>query len=206
VLRAFERLLLPGERTTLANVVEATRLTAEQVLTIRRGWGLADPPPDVASFTPAEIAALESVRNMAGFVGPELAMHVARVMGTAMSRLAEAEIALVRSRVEAPMIERHESGASILQAYANVFDVFLPACLRTLDLLHRSHLVGIGRRYSEGTLPPSEINVVDTIVGFADVTESTRLVQETDLEGLDRAITAFERITSDCWRPPARPS
>jgi len=134
---------------------------------------------------------------MERFVGGDLAMHVARVMGTAMARLAEAEIALMRSRLEAPMLGRHESGASILGAYANVMNWFLPGGLRTLDVLHRAHLVAIGLRYSEWALPPSDSNVVDTVVGFADMTESTRLVEETDLAGLDRALTAFERITSD---------
>lgn len=197
VMRAFQHLLLPGERSTLAEVVARTHLTAEQVLTIRRAWGLPDPPANDACFTPAEIDALEYVRSMADFVGPDLALHVARVMGTAMSRLAEAEIALVRSRLEAPMLGRHESGASILGAYENVFSVFLPAGQRTLDLLHRAHLVTLGRRYTEWALPPSESNVVDTVVGFADLTGSTALVQQTDLVGLDHAITTFERVTSD---------
>jgi len=197
VLRAFEHLLLPGERTTLAEVVAATGLTAEQVIAIRRGWGLPDAPADRPCFTPDEIAALRYVQGLAGFVGPDLAMHVARVMGTAMSRLAEAEIALLRSRLEAPRLDRRESGASILGAYANVLGAFLPAGLRTLDLLHRAHLVAIGRRYSEWAQPPSENNVVDMVVGFADLADSTLLVQRTDLAGLDRALTAFERITSD---------
>jgi len=197
VLRAFEHLLMPGERATLAEVSAATGMDAGHVIAIRRAWGLADPPADGACFTPAEIEALHYVADMARFVGGDLAMHVARVMGTAMSRLAEAEIALMRSRLEAPMLGRHESGASILGAYANVMNWFLPGGLRTLDVLHRAHLVAIGRRYSEWALPPSESNVVDTVVGFADMTESTRLVQETDLAGLDRALTAFERITSD---------
>ena len=77
VLQAFEQLLLPGERRTLAEVVSSTGLTHEQVLAVRRGWGLPDPPADRACFTPEEVAALEYVRNMAGFVGPDLAMHVA---------------------------------------------------------------------------------------------------------------------------------
>src|SRR5262249_32125184 len=92
---------------------------------------------------------------------------------------------------------RHASGASILGAYAVVVGTFLPAALQALDLLHRLHLLTIGRRYSEWALPPSEHNVVDLVVGFADLTQSTLLVQRLALAGLDRAITTFETVTSD---------
>jgi class 3 adenylate cyclase len=197
VVRAFEHLLLPGERATVAEAAGATGLEVEQVLTIRRAWGLSDPPVDRPSITPAEVDAMRYVAAMAGFVGADLALHVARIMGTAMSRLAEAEIALMRSRVEAPMRDRHESGASMLGAYRNVLDSFLPQGLRVLDVLHRAYLVALGQRYSEWALPPSDSNVVDTVVGFVDMTESTRLVERTDLSGLDRALTTFERVTSD---------
>ncbi len=197
VIRAFEHLIQPGERTTVAAAAAAAGLTVERVLLVRRAWGFPDPPPDHACFTPSEIAALEFFRDMAGFVGPDLALHFARVMGTATSRLAEAEIALVRSQLEAPMQGRHESGASILGAYASVMQSLFPAALRTFDALHRAHLVWLGRRYTDGALPPSDKNVLDLVVGFADLTHSTALVQRMDLAGLDAAITAFETVTSD---------
>ena len=92
---------------------------------------------------------------------------------------------------------RGESAASILRAYATVIGSILPAALDTLDALHRAHLVAIARRYSDRALPPSESNVVDLVVGFADLSHSTTLVQQLDLAGLDRAITAFEAVTSD---------
>lgn len=197
VVRAFEHLLLPGERTTLVDAAAATGIDVDHVVAIRRAWGIADAPLDRPCVTPAQVEALRYVAALAGFVGADLALHVARVMGTAMSRLAEAEIALLRSRLEAPMLDRRESGASILGAYRNALGSFLPSGLMTLDLLHRVHLLAIGLRYSEWALPPSESNVVDTAVGFADMTASTRLVQRTDLAGLDRALTTFERVTSD---------
>ncbi len=92
---------------------------------------------------------------------------------------------------------RGESTASILGAYAAVVGSVLPPALLMLDAIHRAHLVAIGWRYTEKALPPSESNVVDLVVGFADMTHSTRLVQQLDLAGLDRAITTFETVTSD---------
>lgn len=68
--------------------------------------------------------------------------------------------------------------------------------LRRLDALHRGHLVHVGRRYT-GWAPPSEHNVVDMVLGFADLTQSTALVRRLDLAGLDRALTTFEEVTTD---------
>src|SRR5262245_61579198 len=139
-IRAFEHLIQPGKRTTVAAAAAAAGLTVERALLVRRAWGFPDPLPDHACFTPSEIAALEFFRDLAGLVEPDLSLHFARVMGTATSRLAEAEIALIRSQLEAPMQGRHESGASILGAYAGVMQNLFPAALRTFDALNRAHL------------------------------------------------------------------
>src|SRR6185503_2140670 len=197
VLRAFEHMILPGERVTVDEAAARVGLSVDETLRIRRAWGLADPRTGEPAVPPGEIAALEFMTNVAGFVGSELALHVARVVGTAMSRMAEAEIALIRSRLEAPMQGRGESTASILGAYAAVVGSVLPPALQMLDAIHRAHLVANGWPYTEKALPPSENNVVDLVVGFADMTHSTRLVQQLDLAGLDRAITTFEAVTSD---------
>ncbi len=164
---------------------------------LRRAWGFPDPPADEACVSPAEIEAIDFFRNLAGFVGVDLALHLARLMGTAMSRVAEAGIALVRSQLEAPMYGRQESTASILGAYSAIMRTYLPRTLTVLDTLHRAHLVALGWGYTQGALPPSEKNVLDLVVGFADLSHSTALVQQLDLAGLDAAITTFEGVTSD---------
>jgi len=66
-----------------------------------------------------------------------------------------------------------------------------------MDALHRAYLVHLGQRYSTWALSPSEHNVVDLVVGFADLTGSTALVQRLDLAALDRALVSFEERTSD---------
>jgi len=47
VLRAFERLILPGDRVTLDEAATSTGVSVGDVLRIRRAWGLADPGPVV---------------------------------------------------------------------------------------------------------------------------------------------------------------
>jgi adenylate cyclase len=197
VLRAFGHLIQPGEPRTLDEVAAASGLEPELVLRIRRAWGFPDPSPGERCFSAADAETLGFLHGVLELVGPELTLQLARAVGTAVSRVAEAEIALVRSQFEAPAHARGESGASMLLGYAHVLESLLPAMLRAMDGVHRAQLIHLARRYVAGALPPSALNVVDMVVGFADLTGSTALVQRADLAGLDRAITRFEEVTSD---------
>jgi len=197
VLRAFEADIQPGERLTLADVAEASSVREEDVLRVRHALGFPDPAAGERCFVPADVEVLRVFRSMADLVGRELTMHVARAVGTAVSRIAEAEIALVRSQVEGPMETQGASVASILARYGLVLEHLLPAMLRTIDTVHRAQLVHIGRRYTRSAGPPSRYNVLDMVIGFADLTRSTTLVRELDLGRLDRALTTFEDVTTD---------
>jgi adenylate cyclase len=197
VLQIFDRLIRPGAHVTLEEAAVSSGVKAADIMRVRRAWGFPDPEPGERCFMEADVETLSFVRGVAGFVGPELTLHLARATGTAMSRVAEAEIALIRSQLEGREETRAASVASILLRYRGVLEVFLPAMLRMLDAVHRGHLVHVGRRYARWALPPSEYNVVDMVVGFADLTHSTALVSRLDLAGLDRALTAFEDVTTD---------
>jgi adenylate cyclase len=197
VLRAFRHLIQPGDLLTLDEASDATGLAPDVVRRVRRAWGFPDPAAGERCFSAADVETLTFFQSMSDLVGPDVAFQTARAVGTAVSRVAEAEIALVRSHVEAPAWERGQSGASVLLGYARVLESFLPAMVRAMDAVHRAHLVHLTRRYVAGALAPSALNVVDMVVGFADLTGSTALVQRADLAGLDRAITRFEETTSD---------
>ncbi len=197
VLRAFDQLIQPGDRITLADVAAASGVAPDDVLRVRRAWGFPDPAPGDACFVSADVDVLIFVRAMADLVGRELTMHVARAAGTAMSRVAEAEISLIRSQLEGRMETQGASVASILLRYRAVLEIFLPAMQRALDAIHRGHLAHVGLRYTGWAAPPSEHNVVDMVVGFADLTQSTALARGLDLASFDRALIAFEDVTTD---------
>ena len=197
VLRGFERLIRPGTRRSEDEAAAAVGMPVADVRRIWRAWGFPDPGPGESCWTDADIDTLRLLSAMVGIVGEELTMHSARAMGTAMSRIAEAEIALMRSQVEAPMTRDHVATASILARYRLIVEQLLPASAAGMDALHRAYLVHLGQRYREWARSPSEHNVVDLVVGFADLTGSTALVQRLDLAALDRALVGFEERTSD---------
>src|SRR5262249_19478606 len=166
VLRAFEPLIQPGDRYTLAEVVAASGLTAEEVRRVRHAWGFPDAPPEARCFAPGDVGVLLFFRSMAEVFGVDVTMHMTRTLGTAMSRVAEAEIALIRSHPEGRLEVGGASVAALLVRYRVALETFLPAMQRILDAVHRSHLVHIGRRYTESAGPPSEHNVLDMVIGF----------------------------------------
>jgi class 3 adenylate cyclase len=197
VLRTFADLIQPGARMTSAEMASSSGAAEEAVRRLRRALGLPEPEPGERCFVPADVEVLRFVQDLTDLVGPDLAMHFARALGTAMSRVAEAEVSLLRSQIEGPMESRGASVASILLRYRTVLEGFVPAMERMLDVVHRAHVVHIGGRYVGWALPPSEHNVVDMVIGFADLTGSTALVRDLDLAAFDRALIAFEEATTD---------
>lgn len=197
VLRGFEHLIRPGARHTEDEAAAAAGLPAATARRVRRAWGFPDPRPGERCWTDSDIDLLRLLAGMTELVGEELMLHGARSMGTAMSRIAESEIALMRSQVEAPMNRSGVASASILVRYRQMVEQFLPASARGMDALHRAWLVHLGQQYRLWASSPTEHNVVDLVVGFADLTGSTALVQQLDVAALDRALVAFEERTSD---------
>src|SRR5262249_34410996 len=78
VLRAYERMIRPGERLTMSELAAQLGEPEEIVLRCWRAFGFPDPAPDERHFTAADVALMEHVRGMANAVGIDLALHAAR--------------------------------------------------------------------------------------------------------------------------------
>lgn len=196
VLAAFEHLIRPGPRRTTAEVATATGVAEAELRRTWRAWGFPDPGADEACWTDADVDSFRFVCEARAIAGDEWAMAMARAAGTAMARVAESEVAFVRSKIEAPLVAEHAPRATLLLQYERAISGLLPAGARLLDALHRHHLTDFRRRYAQA-LHPSANNVLDVVVGFADVTGSTALVERLHLAELDRALVIFEERTTD---------
>jgi class 3 adenylate cyclase len=196
VFAAFEHLIRPGRRRTTAEVAAATGLPTDELRRLWRAWGFPDPAPADACWTDADVDATAIIRRVAAIAGVDGGMAIARAIGTAMSQVADSEVAFVRSRIEAPLHERQAPWATLLLQYERVIAEFLPAAEKLLDTVHRHHLTEFRRRYAMA-LGPSPSNVVDVVVGFADITGSTALVERLHLAELEHALAVFEERTTD---------
>ena len=196
VWAAFEHLIRPGRRRTTTEVAQTTGLSADELRRLWRAWGFPDPATDEACWTEADIDAIGIIRQTSAIAGIDWGMAIARAAGTALSRVAEAEVAFVRSTIEAPLHEQQAPWATLLLQYERVIGELLPAAAKLLDTLHRHHLTEFRRRYAMA-LEPSASNVVDVVVGFADITGSTALVERLHLAELEHALAVFEERTTD---------
>ena len=95
-----------GERWTLSEVAARVGMDVEFATAVWRAAGFADPRPFERRFGPGDVAVFELVRDLTALVGRDHSLQLVRTTGEAVGRIAEAEIALLRSNVEAPLAAR----------------------------------------------------------------------------------------------------
>src|SRR5438067_5441979 len=105
-LLAIDRLLVPGDRRyTQQGVVERTGVDIETARRIWRAIGFPDVPEDQAAFTDGDIEALSTLEQLIdqAVIDPAVALQLTRVFGQSLSRMADAQVAAMRERIEQPL-------------------------------------------------------------------------------------------------------
>src|SRR5262249_4413257 len=138
------------------------------------------------------------LRGIADVAGREAAVSFARTGGAASSKLAEAIVSMLRSRVELSLVERGSSRLGIANTYVFLAKEFLPRLARQLGTVMRHHIEVVGRRYSGAREPANSANSVRLVVGFADIVGYTAL-SGTLLPGeLSDLMQRFEAESAEC--------
>jgi class 3 adenylate cyclase len=125
-------------------------------------------------------------------LGDDEALQSARAMGVATAQFADAEVAQVRSLLEAPVRERGGNNADVAQVLLGLVDA-VPRVQAALEVAHRHHIDVAGRRYSLWGSPPTEDSTIDCVVGFADIVGFTPLGEQLDAPALDAMVRTFEQ-------------
>jgi adenylate cyclase len=193
---ALNRLRPEGERLTLSEVAARAGVDEDTALRLWRAAGFADPRRHERRFSARDIDMLAVFRSMGELVGAERVVQLVRITGAATASMAEAETALLRSSIEAPLVDSQDY-VEIARSYVGLVTELLPRLSAAIDTLHRHHLESIGRRYSDSAAPPSSTNTVDLAVGFADLSGYTSLSGRLDAGALIAMIDAFESTAFD---------
>jgi len=205
-LLAIEHLVLEDPpRFDAEEVAAHVGLPVEQVAHFWRALGFPDPSEGEQFFTKTDLEMMTIAASTIseGVVEPELALQMARVLGSSMSRIANAQVAALAIRVtteaaaaaelvEAGALTPDELGPPLLERTALILDV-MP---RIMDYVWRRHLQDEARRQL------LKVKVKDTdgahvTVGFADLVGYTALSQQVPEDELAHLVARFELIATD---------
>jgi class 3 adenylate cyclase len=193
---ALNRLRPAGERLTLSEVAARAGVDEDTAQRLWRAAGFADARRHERRFSVRDVEVLAVFGELGEFVGPERILQLVRIIGAATASMAEAETAILRSSIEAPLVDSRDY-VEIARSYVGIVTELLPRISAAVDTLHRHHLDSIGRRYSDAGAPPSVTNTVDLAVGFADLAGYTSLSGRLDTDALVAMIDAFESTAFD---------
>jgi len=196
-LLLVDRMLLPTQRRlTQSEVAETTGIPIELAHRFWRALGFPDVGDDDAVFTEMDVEAIRLFQAMVSMdlVDEETAVQMARVVGSSMARIAEAQTSPGATPILMP------TGDSVIDAdhFARQADTSIPAMGRLLEYVWRRHLQAATRRamlvrtrgFEEGTSPVMA-------VGFADMVGFTVLSQHLNDDELAAVVSRFEELAHD---------
>jgi adenylate cyclase len=190
--------LRPGrERLTGPEVSARAGVPDELATKLERAAGFAEVPEDSRVFTEADVAMLQTLQAAVGLFGEEAVVQLARVIGSAMAKIADALISSFLVNIEVPIVEKDPVGIEIARANAAAV-ALLPAVTGAMDVLLRRHLIA-GRRSLRALQETGAAGyeVQEIAVGFVDIVGSTTLTRTLSAGDLGRALSAFETAAAD---------
>jgi adenylate cyclase len=195
---AVERLILPAVPThDLSAVTERTGLSEAQIGKLWRMLGYPVPRPGEVAFTESDVELLALIGQFmdATPAANDLVLHMSRVIGSAMSRVASAQVDVISARVSGSPRRGEVGGQPVTdeQIVASA-SALLPVVPRVLEAAWRRHLLSaIRRRLTIAESGQGQLGVV----GFADLVGWTALSQQVGDETLASILDQFERLAYD---------
>ena len=196
-LLVVDRILVPADhRLTQTEVAERTDIPLDVAKRFWRALGFLDVGEDEAAFTDMDIEAVHIFQSLVamGLVDLDTAVQMARVIGSSMARIAEAETAPGST----PILMG--SGDSILDAdaFAAQAGASIPGMARLLEYVWRRHLQAATRRAMLHRARGSDEGIRPVMaVGFADMVGFTMLSQHLGDEELAAVVARFEELAHD---------
>ena len=194
-LVALEKLVVGEEpELDLREVAERSGFTAERIRAFWRALGFPDPRPTERVFTETDIQMLSTVVRFIdeGSLDQDLALQMARVIGSSMNRVAVAQVEAVEAQVAADRANA-TGGQAGVEAALQAAEV-LPLMPQIMELVWRRHLgAAARRRIVRATADEGEI----VCVGFADLVGFTAQTQELPEHQLAEVVGQFETIAFD---------
>lgn len=186
-----EALLGGARRFTRAQVAAASGVGLEQARLLWRALGFADAADDAVVFTDGDVDALRLVSQLErdGLVEGTAVGSMARAMARALARLADWQVAELRTALAAGAGALSEADAAALA------DEVVPVLERLMVFVWRRQLAAAAGRALAAT--PDELHAGGLVVGFADLVSFTALTRRIDERALAELVDRFESLAMD---------
>ncbi|MDR3662444.1 MAG: adenylate/guanylate cyclase domain-containing protein [Mycobacterium sp.] len=179
---------------SLASAAAAIGLPVADVLQAWAVLGLTVASPDEVVLTDADVESLRTWADLRSGLGDDAASGFLRVLGATMARLAEAESSMTRSSLPDLDLGNTRDELVTARAYRSAAE-FIPRIGAMIDSFHRHHLTA-ARTYFDGVVHHESSTVVCGI-GFADLSDFTRLTRLSTIEELSRLLNEFSSVAAD---------
>ena len=190
-------LVLRGGRQplTLAAAADAIGTDTETLLRFWQALGFAANKTD--PVVPAGMVDAQTVlANSAQLIGDEATLGLARVVGTAAARLAQAVVDSFRVGFELPELGRGTRYSDVVEDYVEIVRTALPDFEALLLSTFRAHLVRVA---GDAWAPDVEAAAArrELAIGFADLVGYTALIRTMTPAELSRLLRRFEDVVSE---------
>ena len=197
-LLAADRLLVPEQgRYTVDDVSRATGMEADVLRSFWRALGFADVIDSERAFTDLDVEAIVLLKAMIDLevTDVERAIHLTRVIGASMARIADAIMAPVMTGP--PGVSDTGNPVADAEPYTTKHAISVPVTAKLLEFVWRRHAQAAVRRAmlvrmrgDAGALPVH-------CVGFADMVGFTEISQQLSEDELGVMVGRFEEIAHD---------
>jgi len=192
-LLAIDHMILAEQQPkyTQAEIIAQSGL-GEDVVRFWRALGFTDPGPNERIFGDVDVEMLQLVDQVLRLklIDRDVALQMARVIGSSLSRIASAQIDAIELQVDEQTLDDGTEPAVVRARY------LLPAIPRILDYAWRRHMQVAARRrlVREAGASGGDSSVT---VGFADLVGFTALSQQVDDHELAAIVDRFEATAYD---------
>lgn len=195
---AGDRKVRPGRDTyTLREAAEIVGLDVELVQRLWQAFGLPIVDADTKVASPDDVATIPLFASMAGLLGEEAALGLARVAASSVARFADAVSAAMRIAVSDLELEASGSEATTARTFGRLAEM-TPQVGRALDVLLRHHLEAARRQFEmSGSNDVTLTGQIRLAVGFADMSGFTAMSQAATAAELMRTLDAFENVATN---------
>lgn len=194
-----DRRVVPGERMSRAEAIEKSSLEPDQYDAFVTALGflpIGGAPAGELGVTASEAGTLELLGGISQFFSVDETVAIVRVVGTAMSRIAEAAVSLFLADVESPHLL---SGAGELELAMKVHDAvgLLDGLTEQLDPILRRHVLQATQSSRLATIDMHERFRYRYAIGFVDLVGFTAVSGRMAAKELATFIRDFEGRAHD---------